>query len=412
MSGRKNSLRETRHITELTRERVQPLPYKPISGDSHVSEPPNCYRDYIEPKYRDRAPYVAQGPNGGQMYVIEGMGEGRYTIDLGLMSAAGLDPREIRAGIRTYDDIHRGGWDGNARVADQDRDGIGGEVIYPSVGMALCSHPDAEFKAACFQAYNRWLAEFQSAAPDRLFGLGQTAVLSARQTVADLEKIKQMGFCGVMLPCEPAEALEYDDPQFDPVWEAAVGLGLPIAFHILTSRKGAPAVRPEKPDKRRNMARFHHALIRANQDVISTFIWGGVFERFPALRLVCAEADAGWVPHFAYRLDHFYHRHRHHQGVDDMERLPSVQLDENVYFTFQDDLVALNSLDMLNPRRLLWANDFPHSDSTWPWSQQLLAEQTRRLSEAERRAILRDNVVELFNLPLSPTQIHSRKIHE
>jgi predicted TIM-barrel fold metal-dependent hydrolase len=146
------------------------------------------------------------------------------------------------------------------------------------------------------------------------------------------------------------------------------------------------------------MAHFHHTLIRANQDVISTFIWGGVFERHPELRLVCAEADAGWVPHFAYRLDHFYHRHRHHQQVDDMSRLPSEQLNENVYFTFQDDLVALNSLDMLNPRRLLWANDFPHTDSTWPWSQQLLAEQTRRLSDQERRAILRDNAVEVFGL--------------
>jgi predicted TIM-barrel fold metal-dependent hydrolase len=401
MTERSNILTNTRHISELTQEPVRPLPYKPISADSHVSEPPHCYRDYIEPTFRDRAPYVAQGPNGGQMYVIEGMGDGRYTVDVGFMSAAGVDPKDIKAGVKTYDDVHSGGWDGKARVADQDRDGIGGEVIYPSVGMAICNHPDAQLKAACFQAYNRWLQEFQAAAPDRIFGLGQTAVLSPRQTVADIEAIKQMGFCGVMLPCEPADDIEYDDPQFDPVWEAAVALDLPIAFHILTSRKGAPKVKVEAADKRRNMAHFHHTLIRANQDVISTFIWGGVFERFPKLKLVCAEADAGWVPHFGYRLDHFYHRHRHHQGVDDMSRLPSEQLAENVYFTFQDDLVALNSLDMLNPRRLLWANDFPHTDSTWPWSQQLLAEQTRHMDDQDRRSILRDNVVELFNLPVA-----------
>ena len=125
-----------------------------------------------------------------------------------------------------------------------------------------------------------------------------------------------------------------------------------------------------------------------------------MFERFPKLKLVCAEADAGWVPHFSYRLDHFYNRHRFHQKVTDMERMPSEQLSDNVYFTFQDDAIALNSVDMLNPRRLMWANDFPHSDSTWPWSQQLLTQQTAHLTEQQRRWILRDNVVEAFNLPL------------
>jgi len=125
-----------------------------------------------------------------------------------------------------------------------------------------------------------------------------------------------------------------------------------------------------------------------------------VLERFPGLKLVCAEADAGWVPHFTYRLDHFYHRHRHHQNVDDMSRLPSDQVNDQVYFTFQDDLVALNSLHMLNPRRLLWANDFPHSDSTWPWSLQLLKHQTAGMSDEHRHQIVRGNAIEAFNLPL------------
>jgi predicted TIM-barrel fold metal-dependent hydrolase len=334
------------------------------------------------------------------MYVIEGLGEGKpYTIDVGFMSAAGVASKDIRPGVQTYETVHRGGFDGKARAAAQDRDGIGGEVIYPSVGMAICNHPDADFKHACFQAYNRWLAEFQSAAPDRIFGLGQCAVLSVDQTIADLENIKALGFCGVMLPCEPSQDLEYDDPCFDPVWETAVALRLPVAFHILTSKRGAK-VRPDSPDKRRNMAHFHHTLIRANQDVISTFVWGGVLERFPGLKLVCAEADAGWVPHFTYRLDHFYHRHRHHQNVDDMSRLPSDQVNDQVYFTFQDDLVALNSLHMLNPRRLLWANDFPHSDSTWPWSLQLLKHQTAGMSDEHRHQIVRGNAIEAFNLPL------------
>ena len=57
-----------------------------------------------------------------------------------------------------FKDLHRGGWDPTARLADQDRDGVAAEVIYPTVGMMLCNHRDADYKHACFQAYNRWIA--------------------------------------------------------------------------------------------------------------------------------------------------------------------------------------------------------------------------------------------------------------
>ncbi len=396
---RSNILKAARHISDMADDVVVPLPFKPISADSHVSEPPNCYVDYIDPKYRDSAPRVERTENGGDVFAVPNMVDGQpYRVNYAGVSAAGIDPKKMTMSGVKFEEIHPGGYDGRARIADQDRDGVGGEVIFPSVGMVICNHPDADYKAACFTAYNRWLQEFVSAAPDRLFGLGQTAATSVEQTVADLRQIKAMGFYGAMFPCEPSFDADYDDPAFDPVWEAAVALDLPIAFHILTSRRGPKVSTTGGNAKGRSMAHFHHTLIRANQDVISTFIWGGVFERFPKLKLVCAEADAGWAPHFMYRLEHFYRRHRFHQNVKDMARTPSEQFADNVYMTFQDDAVALNSLDMLNPRRLLWASDFPHSDSTWPWSQQLLAHQTSHMNDAERRMILRDNVIEAFSL--------------
>ena len=128
------------------------------------------------------------------------------------------------------------------------------------------------------------------------------------------------------------------------------------------------------------------------------FIYGGVFERHPELKLVCVEADAGWAPHYIYRMDHFYDRHRHWRKFGDMEKLPSEYFAENIYLTFQDDWSAFRSVDMLNDKRLLWASDFPHSDSTWPWSQDVIAEQTKHLTPEQKTDILRDNVRELYKL--------------
>ena len=115
--------------------------------------------------------------------------------------------------------------------------------------------------------------------------------------------------------------------------------------------------------------------------------------------MVCVEADAGWVPHYMYRMDHAYKRHRYWLPPgQQLSRLPSEYFAENIYVTFQDDWTAFRHADDMNWRRLMWANDFPHSDSTWPWSQDVLAEQTAHLTDEQRQAILCGNVAELYNI--------------
>jgi predicted TIM-barrel fold metal-dependent hydrolase len=98
-----------------------------------------------------------------------------------------------------------------------------------------------------------------------------------------------------------------------------------------------------------------------------------------------------------YRMDHAYKRHRNWMapGVE-LSKLPSEYFAEHIYTTFQDDWTAFRIADQMNWRRLMWANDFPHSDSTWPWSQEMLAEQTTHLTGQQQRAILSDNVADLY----------------
>jgi predicted TIM-barrel fold metal-dependent hydrolase len=238
-------------------------------------------------------------------------------------------------------------------------------------------------------AYNLWIAEYSGAHPERLFGIGQTALRTPQEGVEDLRRIKALGLRGVMLPGHPGQA-DYDSPIYDPLWEAAIDLGLPLSFHILTTKQRATS--------RGSVLNYAVAIIRANQDIIGMLIYGGVFDRHPRLKVVCVEADAGWVPHYMYRMDHYYQRHRHALHAGSLQQLPSAYFRENIYVTFQDDWVAFRVVDLLNPARLMWANDFPHSDSTWPWSQQVLAEHAAHLTPEQRRMILHDNVVNLYGL--------------
>jgi predicted TIM-barrel fold metal-dependent hydrolase len=140
------------------------------------------------------------------------------------------------------------------------------------------------------------------------------------------------------------------------------------------------------------------SIIRGVQDIMLMLVFGGVFERHPRLKVVCAEADAGWVPHFMYRMDHAYERHRHWLEVGKLTRPPSEYFARNVYVTFQDDYVATHVTHLCPSSRLMWASDFPHNDGTFPHTQQVIAKLTDGLPAADRERILGGNVRELYGL--------------
>ncbi len=358
-----------------------------ISADSHITEPAGTYVDRIDRKYKDTAPHMVRDDKMGDIFVIKDLAR---PIPMGLVAAAGKSAKELAAFGVKFEDMHRGGWEPNARMADQDRDGIAAEVIYPTVGMMLCNHPDFDYKKACFDAYNLWMSEYCGAHPDRLIGCGQTAMRSPEEGIQDLLKMKKLGMKGVMMPGNP-KVEDYDSLAYDDFYRAAVDLQMPLSFHILTSSTDNFQTRGPKLNG-------FLAIIRGCQDIIGTFVLGGVFERHPKLKVVCVEADAGWVPHYMYRMDHAYDRHRYWLPAGTLTKMPSEYFRENVYTTFQDDYVAFQVRNLCNIHRLMWANDFPHSDSTWPWSQDVLKKQTEGLTQDEKNLILHDNVAELYHL--------------
>lgn len=362
-----------------------------ISADSHITEPPNVYLDYIDKKFKDRAPYLHRDPKGGDMFIL---GDPLPPIPIGIIAAAGKNPTEIRYEGVQFEDMHKGGYEPNARIGEQDKDGISAEIIYPSIGMMLCNHPDFDLKRACFKAYNLWLKEYCGAFPNRLLGAGQIAMHDPKEAIKDLELIKKQGLRGVMLPGNPAVE-DYDQPVYDDFFRAALEMDLPLSFHILTGKQGS---------FRGSALNGFMQTIRGCQDILGMLVYGGVFDRHPDLKVVCVEADAGWVPHYMYRMDHAYLRHRHWiTPGQELNKNPSDYFADNIYVTFQDDWSAFGAAKagLINVDRLMWANDFPHSDSTWPWSQPLLAQHAQGIEPKVLNKILHQNVADLYQIDLS-----------
>ncbi|MBY0399579.1 amidohydrolase, partial [Myxococcota bacterium] len=299
-----------------------------ISADSHVAEPQEAYRE-IDPNFKARAPKLVHDDKGNAGMLVDGL---PTPVPMAFILAAGRKPEDIGKPAR-WETLNPAGYEPKARLALIDSEGIDAEVIFPSVGMILCRVKDLAYRKACNDAYNRWLQGFCSAAPDRFLGLGTVTLRTVEEGIEELRQAKAMGMKGVMLPGDPT-IHDYDHRCYDPFWEAAVDLGLPIHFHILTSDNDDLSVMFHRKTRGPKIAQFM-SIIRGVQDILLMFVFSGVFERHPKLKVVCAEADAGWVPHFMYRMDHAYTRHRYWLETGTLTKMPSEYFANNIYVTFQ-----------------------------------------------------------------------------
>jgi len=172
-----------------------------------------------------------------------------------------------------------------------------------------------------------------------------------------------------------------------------VGLDMPINFHILTSKDSMGGVQVRGPKMIQQIV-----TIRGNQNILMMMVLSGVFDRHPELKVIMVENDAGWIPHFAFRLDHAWERHRWWMEVGAIKRKPSEYVHENIYATFQDDYSVQHVINAVNLERIMWATDFPHGDGTYPESRRIIDEITDGMNEHQVQSVVHDNAAKLYGL--------------
>ena len=145
-------------------------------------------------------------------------------------------PRFPEERIGERHQAHAGGRNRNERVGEMETDGLSAEVLYPSYPMKLYSlgRQDADLQEACFRAYNDWLVEYCQAAPDRLIGIGMISAYDIESAVLETQRCKQLGMGGVMIWQCPPEELPFSSSYYDPFWQVAEELRMPVSIHSLT----------------------------------------------------------------------------------------------------------------------------------------------------------------------------------
>ena len=386
---------------------------RPISADSHALEGPEVFEGLSE-RFGDDAPRIIHKEGEGDFITIPN--NPRRTRNVAVMALAGtrLDyktplPREhaSKPGAGSINDpeiqaYFTGGYaamrpgltDGARRPDDQDIDGVSAEILYPG-WFAMFSLPDLDLLVALQQNYNNWMHDQQVASTGRLVGLAALPVQRPDAAIIELERVIKLGFKGVVLPSNAPKGRRYCDEEYEPMWALLEEAGIPVGFHV--------ACWSHVPEWQKAMAQRDSIVQYAGSptlihDTMVELMVRGVCTRHPNLKFVLAEFNAGWVAHWLDKVQQGWAR----DFAGNPASTPPVDVLEiwkrQFFATIEDDTAALHTREMIGEETLLWGSDYPHTDSTWPCSTQVLDEMFETYTPESRDKITRTNVANLYSL--------------
>jgi predicted TIM-barrel fold metal-dependent hydrolase len=374
------------------------MPSYPVySADSHIVEPPDLWTGKLPSKFSHWEPRVKHYDET-DVWIV---GDDRRMAVVGI---------QFQAGLRY---LPEGGISKRARYAelplltpermlhDMELDGVVGGVLYPSNAHQAYLQVHGELLSEILRVYNDWILDYCAGHETRLRPVILLNVDDPVEAAKEFERCAKRGAATAMIPVCPLPGRRFDEARYEVLWSCAEDLDLPIVMHVGANQ----GVLDRIPvlDLVRHATKERHMM-----SSLAAMVMAGVFGRHPRLRIGSVEYGASWLPNFMLHADRAYTEFldeavwRFPQG-----ELPSDHLKRAVFCTFQQDEAAVRFRDVVGYENLLWGNDYPHAESTFPRSMEFLEEQMRGIPLHEAAAMAGGNCVRLFGFDSPPTIIRT-----
>jgi predicted TIM-barrel fold metal-dependent hydrolase len=352
-----------------------------ISADSHIDEPHDLWFERMDPALRDRAPRRIQAEQEGGWSLV---------VDDNPVGWSNLSEEEARAN----ESMRVAAAAPDVRFEMMRTDGINAEIIYPTIGLyAWNIEEPAVGRAACV-IYNDWIVE-RLGGNERIRLAAMIPTWDVDMAIEEVQRVaRHESVAGLLLPLVGTP--EWNLPVWEPLWAAIQETGIPAVMHqgsghdmIFYRGWGSPIANLLTTQ---SMAPRAAALLSCS----------GVLDRFPDLHVVMVEVNAGWLAWAMSTLDEYYLAFLKNGWTKPiLPELPSHYLRRQIHATFQEDAVALHNIPLTGTDGLLWGNDYPHPESTYPDSNKILDVLLADVSDDDARAIVFDNAARLFGFPAS-----------
>ncbi len=382
-------------------------PYMIVSADSHAGLPTEDYRPYLASAFHPQFDDFLR----------------ERSAALEAMTRLGVRNEDYaKKWFEEHEEALRSGWEADKRDMELDGDGVAGEVVFPDAdavesrtcvpfgaGLGMSGDMDPALGLAGAQAHNRWLADLCSNSPERRRGVGLVPITANLDDVlAEIKRIKAEGLGAVMIPAMWMSEAPYHDRRYDPVWALCEDLQLPIVTH------SGPADRPSYGD---HLGIYVTEVTWWPARPLWFMLWSGVFERFPNLRFGVTEAGCWWLPALLWFWDRLFlgQKGTEKLGADPFRGAvsmpPSDYVDRNCFIgasnTKRRELGMRYEIGVDN---IMWGNDFPHPEGTWPNTRAWLQKTFHDIPIDETRRMVGLAAADVFRFDVAALEVHAKRI--
>jgi uncharacterized protein len=355
--------------------------YQIIDADSHVFEPPNMWETYLEPAFKSFAPSPDMKINGEEI-------------------VHKISAEVRREGAKQITQAHPmsvlNGFDPESHVRAMMQMGVDVSFIYPTYGMWLLAIDTMEPQLAggFTRAYNNWLRDFCSYAPQKLRGVGAINLHAPDEMVSQLQQVAEFGWKAVFLRPNPIKGRLLSHPAYEPFWTECEALGIAVGIHEATHGR-----LPTTGGDRFNTRFALHACSHPMEQMMAllALIEGGVLERHPKLRVGFLESGCGWLPYWLWRLDEEYEELAW-EVKDNVKMKPSEYFRRQCFMEIEPSEPYLaDVIQYIGSDNLLFGSDYPHMDHKPDVVEKAVALE-ERLSRETVKKILWDNPARFYSL--------------
>jgi predicted TIM-barrel fold metal-dependent hydrolase len=371
-----------------------------ISADDHIDLgylPRDLWRERLPASLRERAPRVEDRGEKGEWWVCDGETWGEHRGE-----------RWFARTNRTKLALDRGGageayrpTTAEKRLADMDRDGVEASLMFPPIIAMQVGEP--ELRNACVRAYNDWALEFGKKAPGRFFPVAMLSPVDPEAAKDEVVRVAELGFREANFLVNDV-TLEMNLKPWDVFWDAAEEAGIVVSYHVggsvqkATVRATIESIQPGERQGTFDMGLSNGATSFFNP-FVNMFNFG-TLERHPKLKFCLAESAIGWIPFVVQEMDYRYKRQFERKKSEDipLKTMPSEIFKRQVWATYQTDLVGLHLVQFFGDGHIMWGSDYPHPDSTWPFSKETIEKDTAHLPPEIKRKVIHDNAKGLYGV--------------
>jgi predicted TIM-barrel fold metal-dependent hydrolase len=364
-----------------------------VSVDDHIIEPREMFDAHIPERYRDRAPRVLTDDDGSEYWLFED----ERAAYMGLNAVAGCPPEEYGLNPTRYDQMRKGCYDVDERVRDMNANGVLGSLNFPTFphfcGQLFARQQDKDLSLAVVRAYNDWhIDEWCGAHPGRFIPCGITPYWDPNLMAEEVRRIADKG-CHAVTFSENPEKLGHPSLHSDhwaPFWEACQENEVVVCLHIGSSSSLLLTASDAPADVMISITPMNSFL------ALNDLMWTSIFKNFPRIKIAMSEGGIGWIPYALERMDYVYEHHHSWTGADFGGRRPSDVYRDHIVTCFIDDAAGLELRHRVGVDSITWECDYPHSDSTWPHSPELLSKSLSGIPDDEVEKMTHLNAMRVF----------------